>query len=59
MLGGRFVVSHAVYVFSKVENDHVFRCVLTSLYEVMSVGQMDGWSVGPIVTRFFQAHFFL
>ena len=35
----------------------VFRCVLASLYEVVSVGWMDGWSVrrsvGWSVTRFF------
>ena len=31
----------------------VFRCVLASLYEVVSVCRMDGWSVGRSVTRFF------
>ncbi len=36
----------------------LFSCVLASLYEVVSVGPMVGWSVGrsvgPMVTRFFE-----
>ena len=27
----------------------VFRCVLASLYEALSVGPLVGWSVGPLV----------
>ena len=30
-----------------------FRCVLASLFEVVSVGPSDGWIDGWMVTRFF------
>ena len=35
--------------FSILSNGNfiLFRCVLASLYEVMSVGRSVGWSVGP------------
>ena len=38
-------------VNSEVKNNVLFRCVLASLYEVVSVGWSDGRSVGPKVRR--------